>query len=124
MFFLDLAKANKKLRNQSDYLRRKVVSLESELEKCRKDMSAESFQTISEQAAEIPSHLLKAHLSKVDKGNSVYQYDDVIKNFAISLRLKSRSAYRYIRQCFGDAIPHERTIQKWCNSKKDSWMLC
>ena len=113
---IGLNKAKRKLQNQTSYLRRKVKSLQTELEKCKKDMSAESFQIISEQAAEIPSNLLQLHMSKAAH---TQEYNDVIKKFAISLRLKSRSAYRYIRQCFGDALPHERTIQRWC-SKVDA----
>ena len=118
---IGLNKAKKKLQNQTCYLRRKVKSLQTELEKCKKDMSAESFQIISEQAAEIPSNLLQLHMSKAahTQGHCTQEYNDVIKKFAISLRLKSRSAYRYIRQCFGDALPHERTIQRWC-SKVDA----
>ena len=106
----NLVKSNKALRNKADYLKRKVKSLQSELEKCKKDMCAESYMEVSEKAGKIPIHLMNIHLEKVKTDKTVYQYDD-----AISLRLKSKSGYRYIRQCFGEVLPHEKTIQKWCS---------
>ena len=96
-----------------------MKNLETELEKFRNDMSAENFMNITEKASEIPQHLLKVHCDKNESGKVAHEYDDVIKNFALSLHLKSRSAYRYIRSCFGDALPSTRTVQRWC-SKVDA----
>ena len=107
-------KSNKKLSNRNQYLQKKIKSLSEELEKCRKDITPESFVEVSEKADKIPQHLLIAHLKK-RSGKSEKKYDDTIKNFAISLRLKSKGAYQYIRSCFGDSLPHEKTIQKWCS---------
>ena len=87
--------------------------MSEELEKCRKDVSPENFLELAEKANKIPKHLMVAHLKK--KEEEIRKYDDTIKNFAISLRLKSKSAYRYLRSCYGDSLPHERTIQRWCS---------
>ena len=54
----NLVKSNKALRNKADYLKRKVKSLQSELEKCKKDMCAESYMEISEKAGKFNENSL------------------------------------------------------------------
>ena len=110
----EVAKRNLKLKNKSQYLKRKVQTLLDELKKCRQDITPEGFVEVSEKADKIPHHLLKVHLKK-KSGSNEQKYDDNTKNFAISLRLKSKGANRYLRSCFGDSLPHEKTIQKWCS---------
>ena len=65
-----------------------MKNLETELEKFRNDMSAENFMNITEKASEIPQHLLKVHCDKNESGKVAHEYDDVIKNFALSLHLE------------------------------------
>ena len=95
-------------------LRKKVKSLQNALDECKKKMSDETFLEASEQAQSIPHHLLSVYHQNSKTGKHQYRYDDRIRKFALSLHLKSSSAYRYVRRVFGKALPSESTIQRWC----------
>jgi hypothetical protein len=78
------------------------------------EMSAESYDEVSTLANQIPSKLLNLYKNKVIIGKGEHHYEESIRKFCISLHMKSASAYRHIRHCFGNALPCERTLRKWC----------
>jgi hypothetical protein len=80
----------------------------------RTEMSAEAYDQVSELASHIPAKLLRLYENKVIHGKGERQYDEAIRKFSISLHMKSASAYRYVRECCGTALPNERTLRKWC----------
>jgi len=77
-------------------------------------MSAETYVELNNQAGQIPTKLLQLYDKKVQKGKGEQKFDETVRKFAISLHMKSASAYRYIRSCFADALPCERTLRKLC----------
>ena len=95
-------------------LRKKTKSLQNALDQCKKKMSDETFLEVSEQAQSMPDHLLSVYHQNTKTGKHQYRYDDKIRKFALSLHLKSPSAYRYVRRVFGKALPSSSTIQRWC----------
>lgn len=41
------------------------------------------------------------------------KYSEILRKFAITLRYYSPRAYNYVRNKFGDSLPHPNTIKKW-----------
>jgi hypothetical protein len=78
------------------------------------EMSAESYDEMSILASQIPTKLLNLYTKKVTSQKGEQKYEECIRKFCISLHMKSASAYRHIRDCFGNALPCERTLRKWC----------
>ena len=89
--------------------------MEDALENVKSDLSAEAYLEIQEKSSLIPKVLFEAADKKRKTGNHEHTYKDCIKNFALSLHLKSASAYRYVRSCFESALPSESTIRRWCS---------
>lgn len=104
----------KKERKKTWRLKKKVKTLQEALDECKHDLSPESYVELSDQCANIPQSLLKEHDRKVKEKTKCKKYDDAIVKFALSLHLKSSSAYNYVRKSFSYALPCERTIRKWC----------
>jgi hypothetical protein len=77
-------------------------------------MSAEAYEEVSTLGNQIPSKLLKLYTKKTEEGKGEHMYEDCIRKFCISLHMKSASAYSHLRKCFGNALPCNRTIRKWC----------
>ena len=75
-------------------------------------MSEENFLEIRDKASEIPEGLFKAYSKKQDTGKTAPVYDDSVRNFAISLHMKSARAYRYVRRIFKNALPSESTLRR------------
>lgn len=88
------------------------------LETVKNKMNPETFLEASENANKIPEHLLNIYHQKINNGKNQLKFDDTIRIFALSLHLKSASAYRYVRKTFGKALPSESTLRRWC-SKMD-----
>ena len=87
-------------------------TLTDALENIKSDIGLDNFFTLSDKAALIPQNLFSKLNEKLT--GSVREYDPNLKSFALSLHLKSASAYRYVRTCFQNALPHESTIRQWC----------
>jgi hypothetical protein len=77
-------------------------------------MSAEAYDEVSTLADQVPTKLLNLHKRKVVQRKREQKYDESIRKFCISLHMKSSSAYRHVRASFGNALPCERTLRKWC----------
>jgi len=56
----------------------------------------------------IPSKLLKKSL------DNQRDYDESIRKFALTLHFYSAKAYKFVREQFNKALPHENTLYKWC----------
>jgi len=118
-----LSKTAESAKRKKRRLANKVKCLSKALEKCKTDLSVENFQTISDKAEQIPAAFLNSYQTKLS-GKTVLQYDETIRSFALSLHLKSAKAYRYVRKCFKNALPSERTIRSWCGKLDFSPGFC
>ncbi len=105
---------NKRLSNKALYLRKKVKSLQQALDRHKDLMSAEGYAKATEDASSIPAELLKRYSSKQESPNKNPEFDERIRKFALGLHLKSARAYRMVRRAFGNALPSEQTIRRWC----------
>ena len=81
------------------------------IEEVKHEITAEAYDELSNKAANIPAKLLSLCNKK---GKDDKKYEDSVREFCISVHMKSPSAYRYIRNCFKNALPCERTFRKWC----------
>ena len=105
---------NKRLQNENYKLGQKVKNLQEALNDVKSDLSTESFIEVSDHADQIPPQLLKLFNNKLHSGKGERKYDETIRKFSLSLHMKSASAYRYVKKCFGDALPCESTLRSWC----------
>ena len=103
---------NLRLRKKSSKQKSKVKNLREELKKVKNKLSSEAYIDVCNKAKEIPDTLLKLCKNKVD-GKGRGKFDESVKRFAVTLHMKSARAYRYIRKCFANALPCERTLRKW-----------
>ena len=81
------------------------------IEEVKHEITAEAYDELSNKAANVPAKLLSLCNKK---GKDDKKYEDSVREFCISVHMKSPSAYRYIRNCFKNALPCERTLRKWC----------
>jgi len=110
----ELQAKNSKLSRKGTYLRKKVQSLQEALDKHSDLMSAETFAQATEQASCIPADLLKRFLSKQECPEKNPKFEESIRRFSLGLHMKSARAYRMVRKAFGNALPSEQTIRRWC----------
>jgi hypothetical protein len=110
----ELQTKNNRLSRKGTYLRKKVKSLQEAVDKYRDLMSAETFAQATEQASSIPADLLKRYNSKQETPEKNPKFEENIRKFALGLHLKSARAYRMVRKALGNALPSEKTIQRWC----------
>jgi hypothetical protein len=109
-----LVNRNANLKNKTCYLRKKVRSLQETLDRCTGLMSAESYAKATEQDSSIPADLLQRYNVKNKNPDRNPKFPESIRKFALGLHLKSARAYRIVRKAFGNALPSEQTIRRWC----------
>ena len=103
----------KKLYNvnkKASRLTKTISKLESELSQAYTNFDVDkSKQILIDKAAScIPMKLLKL---SIDNDQA---YDSLIRKFALTLHFYSPKAYRFIRKAFNKALPHEKTLYRWC----------
>ena len=52
------------------------------------------------------------------------QYDEELRSFAVTLHGYSPEAYKYIRKCFKECLPHPKTISEWYRNADEKPDLC
>lgn len=101
-----LYNVNKKANRLTDTVSR----LEKELSQAYTNFDVDKSKQIliDKAASNIPFKLLKL---SVDNDQT---YDPAIRKFALTLHFYSPKAYRFIRNTFNKALPHEHTLYRWC----------
>ena len=92
----------------------KIIDVVAFFLEVKLEMSAEAYDEVTTLACQVPAKLLNLCQRKVVEGKGERKYDENIRKFCISLHMKSPSAYRHVRACFGNALPCERTLRNWC----------
>ena len=111
---LKLQRISKKL-----YRSRKAANtLKDVVDDLRKDkvISDNACGAIQAAAQNIPAEIVELLASNLKSGKIVkkcQKYSDAIREFAITLQFYSSSAYDYVRQVCGNALPVRSTIARW-----------
>ena len=77
-------------------------------------LSFSKFQINDSKQEQILSAASKIAVNLLDKSQSKKNYDSTIRRFALTLHFYSPKAYKFVRQTFGDNLPHEKTLHRWC----------
>ena len=72
------------------------------------NIETEKQNVISNAAEAIPEKLFKKSL------DNPKDYDESIRKFALTLHFYSAKAYKFVREVFNKALPHESTLYNWC----------
>ena len=105
-----LVRKNEIVRNKNSRLKKKVKKLQDVLETVKNKMNPETFLEASENANKIPEHLLNTYHQKINNGKNQLKFDDTIRIFALSLHLKSASAYRYARKSTSKRVNFKKMV--------------
>ena len=76
----------------------RVCKLQEALDNCSKDLTPDSLLKLKENAEEISDCFFLKYQTREE--NAGQQYPEPLRKFALSLHLKSATAYRYVRAKF------------------------